>query len=93
MSSGIQNKLLDFISEHFRIPRTEIDPESSLVDQGVIDSFGFVEIVAFLEETFGISIADEQINGENFGSVRRIVDFVTAVSGSALEVQERPLAR
>jgi acyl carrier protein len=93
MSSEVQDKLLDFISEHFRIPRNEIDPETSLVDQGVIDSFGFVEIVAFLEETFRIAIADEQINGENFGSVRRIVSFVTALSGSALHAHERPLAR
>lgn len=88
MSSEIQDKLLDFISEHFRMPRTEIDPEVSLVDQGVIDSFGFVEIVAFLEETFSITIADEQINGENFGSVARIVSFVSSVSESALQTNE-----
>lgn len=88
MSSEIQDKLLDFISAHFRMPRTAIDAEASLVDQGVIDSFGFVEIVAFLEETFGITIADEQINGENFGSVTRIVGFVTSVSESALQTNE-----
>ncbi len=93
MSSQVQDKLLDFISGHFRIPRTEIDPETSLVDQGVIDSFGFVEIVAFLEEAFHVAIADEQINGENFGSVRRIVNFVTALSGPAVHAHEPPLVR
>lgn len=82
MSSVVQDKLLDFISEHFQMPRNEIDPEMSLVDQGVIDSFGFVEIVAFLEEAFDIAIADERINGDNFGSVERIVTFVTALSPS-----------
>lgn len=93
MSSEVQDKLLDFISEHFRIPRNTIDSEASLVDQGVIDSFGFVEIVAFLEETFNIAIADEQINGENFGSVRRIVDLVATVSESAFQAHKPPLAR
>ncbi len=93
MSSQVQDTLLDFISEHFRITRTEIDPETSLVDEGVSDSFGFVEIVAFLEEAFHVAIADEQINGENFGSVRRIVNFVTALSGPAVHAHESPLAR
>ena len=92
MSSAVQDKLLDFISVHFRIPRNEIDPNESLVDQGVIDSFGFVEIVGFLEQTFNLSIADEQINGENFGSVKRIVDFLNASSESALAAHEPPLA-
>ena len=88
MSSLIQDKLLDFISAQFRIPRDQIDLGASLVDQGVIDSFGFVEIVAFLEETFGLAIADEQINGENFGSVERIVRFATSLSESALQTNE-----
>jgi len=93
MSSEVQDKLLDFVSVHFRMQRNAIDPEASLVDQGVIDSFGFVEIVAFLEETFNITIADEQINGENFGSVRRIVDLVATVSEPAFEEHKPPLAR
>jgi len=93
MSSEVQDKLLDFISANFRIQRDTIDPEASLVDQGVIDSFGFVEIVAFLEETFDIAIADEQINGENFGSVKGILGLVATVSESALLAHEPPLTR
>ena len=42
MASEIQEQLLDFISRNFRIPKDNIDPEASLVDQGVIDSFGFI---------------------------------------------------
>jgi len=62
MASEVREKLLNFISQQFRIPRDDIDPDTSLVDQGVIDSFGFVEIVSFLEAEFPIVIADEQIN-------------------------------
>ncbi len=83
MSSEVQDKLLDFISANFRIARDKIDPEASLVDQGVIDSFGFVEIVAFLEETFDIEIADEDINADHFGSVKRIVELVATISPGA----------
>ena len=83
MASEIREKLLDFISQKFRIPRGDIDPEASLVDQGVIDSFGFIEIVSFLEAEFPIVIADDQINRDHFGSVSRIVAFVTAASAAA----------
>jgi acyl carrier protein len=88
MASDIQEKLLDFISQRFRIPRGEIDPDTSLVDQGVIDSFGFIEIVSFLETEFSIAIPDDQINRDHFGSVNRIVDFVTTALPVTLHPRE-----
>jgi len=91
MASEVREKLLNFISQQFRIPRDEIDPDTSLVDQGVIDSFGFVEIVSFLESEFPIVIADEQINHDHFGSVSRIVAFVTAAVDTASRTHEPPL--
>jgi acyl carrier protein len=92
MATEIQEKLMDFISQHFRIPKSQIDPEASLVDQGVIDSFGFIEIVSFLEGEFPIVVADEQITRDHFGSVSRIVAFVTAATEAALRTRESPLA-
>jgi acyl carrier protein len=92
MAAEIREKLLDFISGHFRIPRDRIDPQGSLVDQGVIDSFGFVEIASFLETEFAIAVPDDQINGANFSSVARIVDFVTAAAPVAVRAGELPWA-
>jgi acyl carrier protein len=92
MVAEIRERLLDFISGHFRIPRDGIDPQTSLVDQGVIDSFGFVEIALFLETEFSVAVADEQINRDNFGSVTKIADFV-ASSKAALSASEPPLVR
>lgn len=79
MSSEVQDALLDFISDNYRIERSAIDIDSSLVDQGVIDSLAFVEIAAFLEKTFGVTIAEEQIIPENFGSILKIVAFVQSM--------------
>jgi acyl carrier protein len=90
MIAETQDKLLSFISQHFRIPRDEIDPQTPLVDKGVIDSFGFVEIAVFLEAEFAITVTDDQINRENFGSVANIANFV-ASSAAALGAAERPL--
>lgn len=93
MASDVREKLLDFISQHFRIPKDHIDPEVSLVDQGVIDSFGFIEIVSFLEAELSIVIADDQINRDHFGSVSRIVAFVTGALDTASPAREPPLVR
>jgi acyl carrier protein len=48
----------------------------SLLDKGMIDSTGVLELVAFLEEQFGISVNDDDLNPENLDSVDRIVSFV-----------------
>ena len=45
---------------------------ASLLDTGVLDSTGAMELVAFLEETFGVSISDSEIIADNLDSVDRI---------------------
>ena len=43
-----------------------------------MDSHGVMELVAFLEERYGIAVGDEDLTPENFESVTRIDEFVTA---------------
>lgn len=56
--------------------RSEIADDDDLIDSGVIDSLGIFQLVAFLEESFGISIGDEEITPENFASVMAIERLV-----------------
>ena len=60
--------------------RTHINDEDDLIDSGVIDSLGIFQLVAFLEERFGIAIGDEEITPENFGSIVAIERLVAARS-------------
>ena len=76
MSQEIQNKLLDFIAGNFLVDKDEIDLNKSLVDEGIIDSTGLVEIIAFMEEEFSIKVEEDQMTIDNFGSVVKIVDFI-----------------
>ncbi|NOY07364.1 MAG: acyl carrier protein [Spirochaetes bacterium] len=55
----------------------EIDLNSSLVDQGIIDSFGLVEISAFLKKEIGIETLQEEMTRENFGSIEKILIYVS----------------
>ena len=55
---------------------TAVDPTDNLLAKGIVDSHGVMELVAFLEERYGISVRDEDLTPENFESVARIEEFV-----------------
>jgi len=55
----------------------DIDLNSSLVDQGIIDSFGLVEISAFLKKEIGVETLQEEMTRENFGSIEKILIYVS----------------
>ncbi len=75
-SQEIQEHLLEFITSNFVVERQAIDLNKSMIDAGIIDSFGLIEITAYLKRTHGITVEERDMVRENFGSVQRIVDFV-----------------
>ena len=54
----------------------DLTDSGSLIDAGVIDSTGAIELVAFLESNFGIEIADEELTPDNLDSIDRITALV-----------------
>ncbi len=50
--------------------------EASFLEEGIIDSTGVLELVQFLEEEFGLQVADEELIPENLDSVNNLVGFV-----------------
>jgi acyl carrier protein len=52
------------------------DDSDSLIDGGIVDSTGVMEIVAFLEETYGVVIADDELVADNLDSIERLTKFV-----------------
>ena len=53
-----------------------INDDDSLLDMGIIDSTGVLELVAFIEETFEIRVEDEELIPDNLDSVNRLVDYI-----------------
>ena len=53
----------------------------SLTDSGTIDSTGVLELVVFLEETFGISIPDSDVVPDNLDTIDNLVRYVRASRG------------
>jgi acyl carrier protein len=50
--------------------------DESLLDSGIVDSTGVMEVVSFLEETFAIAVDDDELVAENLDSVDRLAAFV-----------------
>ena len=78
MRADTERRVRKFIEDNFlfREDRAGIADTDSLLDAGLIDSTGVLELVAFLEGDFGIRLADADIVPANLDSVRAIVDFV-----------------
>ena len=62
---------------------TQIADGDSLLDKGIIDSTGVLELVAFIGETFGIQVADEELVADNFDSIDKLAAFVQAKGAGA----------
>ena len=55
--------------------------DQSLLEAGIIDSTGILELLDFLQRTFGITVSDDEMVPENFDSVDRIVAYVSKNTG------------
>jgi len=53
-----------------------LDDEASFLETGTIDSTGVLEVVMFLEQSFGMKVHDRELVPENLDSVNRLVQFV-----------------
>ncbi|HEY8726599.1 MAG TPA: acyl carrier protein, partial [Gaiellaceae bacterium] len=69
----------EFLRDHVALrDDKEIGRDQSLLDSGLLDSASILELVAFLEERFGIEVADEELVPENFDSIAALVRLVAA---------------
>lgn len=56
----------------------KLKDEDSFMETGMIDSTGILELVRFLESTYEIKIADEELIPDNLDSINKIVSFIEA---------------
>ncbi len=75
---SIENKIRSYILENylFTDDQRELNNDDSLLEKGIIDSTGIMELVFYLEEDFNIKVDDEDIVPENMDSVTQVVNFI-----------------
>ena len=68
-----------FIYDKFPLAKSrKLKDSSQLLEEGVLDSLGVLELVNFLQDDHGIPIEDEELVPENFASIDAIAAFVEA---------------
>ncbi len=73
----VRDKITSFIVREFCYGKADaVEEETDLMEAGVLDSTKFMEMVAFVEEAFGIEVEDEDLTPDNFGSIARMTGFV-----------------
>lgn len=73
-----------FILTNFYVPeRIALTDDTSLLELGIVDSTGVLEVTAFVESEFGIAVDDHEIVPTNMDSIRAIAAFVETKSARA----------
>ena len=84
-----KSKITHFILEKFPVARKrQLADDTALLEAGIVDSIGVLEIVAFIEQDFGIAVADDDLLPENFGSIACIARFIEAKMETAVVPEE-----
>lgn len=75
---NIKDPIRNFIYENFLFSNLEhgLEEDESFLDRGIIDSTGVLELVSFVEDTFGINIEDDELIPENLDSVEKLTQFI-----------------
>ena len=72
--TGVREKIRDFVARHIR--GWQVDDGADIFALGFVNSMFAMQLVLFVETTFGITVEDEDLEIDNFRSVNAIVDLV-----------------
>ena len=80
----VQDRVRSFIAEYFYVSDpVEPTDEASLLDSGLVDSTGMMEIILFLEGEYAFHIEDHETIPENLESISKIAAFVARKQATA----------
>ncbi|MEM7224038.1 MAG: acyl carrier protein [Pseudomonadota bacterium] len=73
-----RSTLISFLTNNFDVVKDDINDDTPLFSTGVLDSFGMIELVGFIEKTAGIKFGVLDLNLENLDSINRVIHYVDA---------------
>jgi acyl carrier protein len=73
----IQQEIRTFMADELGRDLNGIADETSLLETGVLDSLGVLQLVGFIEERYGLHVPDDQLMPEQFESIEAIANLVS----------------
>jgi acyl carrier protein len=84
----LKTRIRDFVQKNFFV-RGALEDDTSLLDQGIIDSTGVLELIGFLEDEFAFQVLDEEMLPENLDSIANLTAFVQRKQGREADARVR----
>jgi acyl carrier protein len=85
----VKAKIKTFIRENFLFDSSaQIEDDDSLLEKGIIDSVGVLELVLYLEEEYGVKLEDEEVIPENLDSIANIDNLIRSKNGNMTSTTE-----
>jgi acyl carrier protein len=79
---SVEREVYDFITSAFLLWKSiDLQPEDLLLDKGVVDSNGVLELVNFIQEQYEIKVTAQELITSNFDSIRHITAYVVRKLG------------
>jgi acyl carrier protein len=76
--NDIETQIKNYIFENFLLGQNSqmLKNDVSFLDEGIIDSTGILELVAFIESTYGLVVEDEELIPDNLDSINNIMAYL-----------------
>jgi acyl carrier protein len=78
----IREQIKEYIQQATFAEKDKIKNDSLIFKEGYFDSMGFVVLISFLEENFGVKTTDADLIEDNFESINAITDFIVRKKGN-----------
>jgi acyl carrier protein len=76
-ANPLNTQIREFILEKFPLARKrQLKDSDALLESGILDSLGILDLVSYIEETFSIVVADDELVPENFNSVETLAAYL-----------------
>lgn len=72
----IKETVRNYIIDATFIDKEKIKDNSLIFKEGIFDSMGFVTLLGFIEDEFGVQPVDADLVEENFESIEAITDYI-----------------
>jgi acyl carrier protein len=78
VAKALQERIRNFVVENFLFGDASngLRDSDSLLNKGIIDSTGVLELVSFLENNFGVRVEDEELVPENLDSIANVTAYI-----------------
>lgn len=74
---GLEAKVRDYVAANFFVPDpSQLRADTSLLNTGIVDSTGYLEVFAWIRDEFGVHVEDAEMGPDNFETVGNIARYL-----------------